>query len=218
MSRLPIPGSAPAGPVLVDPDPRLALLEALLAERAGWREFDLLTELRRRRVPPFEDPDGSTLGLFRRHFLLRHLLYRLRDRLLAGGRGNLELDAVGVRRRPPPGGRRRGLVAPEPLRAYYLDPDELASTGAAEVDALLAAFWRRYHAHARRDWALRELALAADATRETIRRRYRELAMDHHPDRGGDAERFARINAAHAVLVGLPASVGGATPAREGDA
>ncbi|MFW6350362.1 MAG: J domain-containing protein, partial [Thiohalospira sp.] len=89
---------------------------------------------------------------------------------------------------------------------------------AAELDALLAAFWRRYHAHARRDWALRELALAADATRETIRRRYRELAMDHHPDRGGDAERFARINAAHAVLVGLPASVGGATPAREGDA
>jgi len=199
---------------VVDPDPRLTLLEALLASRISWREFDLLTELKRRRVPPFEDPDGSTLGLFRRHFLLRHLLYRLRDRLLARGIGDLDLDAIGVRYRPHPGPGRRAMVAPEPLRAYYLDPDELASTGAAEVDALLAAFWRRYHAHARKDWALRELALDADAPREAIRKRYRELAMEHHPDRGGDAERFARINAAHAVLVGLRASVGGGAPAR----
>jgi DnaJ-domain-containing protein 1 len=202
---------------VVDPDPRLTLLEALLASRPAWREFDLLAELKGRRVPPFEDPDGSTLGLFRRHFLLRHLLYRLRDRLLARGAGDLALDAVGVRYCSHPGSRRRAMVAPEPLRAYYLDPDELASTGAAEVDALLAAFWRRYHAHGRRDWALRELGLEADAPTDIIRKRYRELAMHHHPDRGGDAERFARINAAHAVLVGLRASMGGGAPARRED-
>jgi hypothetical protein len=217
MTGVPARWPGPAGPAVVDPDPRLALLEAVLASRPAWREFDLLTELKRRHVPPFEDPDGSTLGLFRRHFLLRHLLYRLRDRLLARGAGDLALDAVGVRYCSHPGPRRRSMVAPEPLRAYYLDPDELASTGAAEVDALLAAFWRRYHAHARRDWALRELDLGEDAPRDTIRRRYRELAMRHHPDRGGDAERFARINAAHAVLVGLRASMGGGAPARRED-
>ncbi|MGM0412908.1 MAG: DNA-J related domain-containing protein [Pseudomonadota bacterium] len=217
MSGLPVAWPGPRGPAVTDPDPRLPLLDALLAIRPGWREYDLLAELDRRRVPPFEATDRSTLGLFRRHFVLRHLLYRLRDRLLASGDGDLDLDARGVRRCRHPGPEPGGLVAPEPLRAYYLDPEELATTGAADVDALLAAFWRRYDAHARRDWALRELDLPADAAADTIRQRYRTLAMRHHPDRGGEAERFARINAAHAVLVGLRASVGGASPAREGD-
>ena len=217
MSGYPVSRPGPRGPTVPDPDPRLPLLEALLAARPDWREYDLLTELRRRRVPPFEDVDGSTLGLFRRHFVLRHLLYRLRDRLLASGGGDLDLDARGVRRCGHPGLAPGSMVAPEPLRAYYLDPDELATTGADEVDALLAAFWRRYHAHSRRGWALRELELPPDATDDAVRRRYRALAMHHHPDRGGDAERFARINAAHAVLIGLRASAGGASPAREGD-
>jgi len=33
-----------------------------------------------------------------------------------------------------------------------------------------------------------------------IRRRYRELSRASHPDRGGDAERMARINEAYEIL------------------
>eukprot|EP00931_Biecheleriopsis_adriatica_P019790 TRINITY_DN13390_c0_g1_i1.p1 TRINITY_DN13390_c0_g1~~TRINITY_DN13390_c0_g1_i1.p1 ORF type:complete len:336 (-),score=75.23 TRINITY_DN13390_c0_g1_i1:125-1132(-) len=72
--------------------------------------------------------------------------------------------------------------------------------------------------------ALTEFGLAAVATEEVLRRRYRQLALEHHPDkvraRGGDTEgahaRFQSINAAYKVLLSsLPEDVTTiATPAR----
>lgn len=41
-----------------------------------------------------------------------------------------------------------------------------------------------------------ELDVSVSASREEIEQAYRRLAMEHHPDRGGDPERMARINAA----------------------
>ena len=38
------------------------------------------------------------------------------------------------------------------------------------------------------------------ATSEEIKDRYRELAKQHHPDAGGDADQFARVSAAYEVL------------------
>lgn len=40
------------------------------------------------------------------------------------------------------------------------------------------------------------LGLTADATREQVEQAHRRLAMEHHPDRGGDNATMARINAA----------------------
>lgn len=40
------------------------------------------------------------------------------------------------------------------------------------------------------------LGVGANATREQIDDAYRALAMKHHPDRGGDPQQMARINAA----------------------
>lgn len=48
--------------------------------------------------------------------------------------------------------------------------------------------------------ALDVLGLEADADLATLKRRFRALAHDHHPDRGGDATRFAAINDAYRRL------------------
>ena len=40
------------------------------------------------------------------------------------------------------------------------------------------------------------LGVGAGASKEEIERAYRLLASEHHPDRGGDSHRMARINAA----------------------
>jgi hypothetical protein len=41
--------------------------------------------------------------------------------------------------------------------------------------------------------ALAELGLAADATETDVRRAYRRLALERHPDRGGSAEAFRAL-------------------------
>lgn len=45
-----------------------------------------------------------------------------------------------------------------------------------------------------------ELGLSASATDEEIRQKYKSLAQQHHPDRGGDEEKFKRIKFAYEIL------------------
>lgn len=44
------------------------------------------------------------------------------------------------------------------------------------------------------------LGVPRDATEKQIRKAYRRLAADNHPDRGGNPERFHQIAAAHEIL------------------
>jgi DnaJ-domain-containing protein 1 len=52
-----------------------------------------------------------------------------------------------------------------------------------------------------RQQALAILGLPPNATRQQIKRRYRILAKQHHPDRGGDPRQMQRIIAAYEVLM-----------------
>jgi DnaJ-class molecular chaperone len=44
------------------------------------------------------------------------------------------------------------------------------------------------------------LGVSRDASKEEIRRAYKDLAREKHPDRGGDEEEFKKIQEAHEVL------------------
>lgn len=44
------------------------------------------------------------------------------------------------------------------------------------------------------------LGLESSATPDQIKARYRKLVMQHHPDKGGDANKFKEINAANEIL------------------
>lgn len=44
------------------------------------------------------------------------------------------------------------------------------------------------------------LGVDRDASQEDIKKAFRKLAMEHHPDKGGDEERFKEINEAYEVL------------------
>lgn len=44
------------------------------------------------------------------------------------------------------------------------------------------------------------LGVSPVATTEDIKKAFKKLAIKHHPDRGGDMEKFKEINAAHEVL------------------
>jgi DnaJ-domain-containing protein 1 len=178
------------------------LLFTILEQRPeGVTEHALLRLLQAERGDDF--PDGlfrDPLALFRAHFLLFHALYRLREQLLADAAGSLQIDPRAIRLTPCPAPAARSLADHDPMRDYYLDLANLEDTGAEDVERLLGAFWARYFAGSRRSEALAALGLAPSADLDTAQRRYRELAMQHHPDRGGDPEQFRRIREAIAIL------------------
>lgn len=44
------------------------------------------------------------------------------------------------------------------------------------------------------------LGVTQDADKQTVKKAYRKLAAQHHPDRGGDAEKFKEVAEAYSIL------------------
>ncbi|HHJ13761.1 MAG TPA: molecular chaperone DnaJ [Gammaproteobacteria bacterium] len=179
-----------------------AIEQELEATPAGLREHDLLQRLRARGffdfLPP---PPAPPHALFQAHFLLFHALYRLGERLAGTHTALLEIGPLCIRRLPWRAGK-QGLSQADPLRDYYLDWSNFEQTGEQEVAELIAGFWRRLARLDGRAAALAELGLEDPVDDATIKQTWRRLAMEHHPDRGGDTERLQALNAALECLIG----------------
>lgn len=170
-------------------------VEALLGqEPEGLSEYRLMQHL----GWPAQ-ADTPLLDLFRRHFILFHVLYRLRQEWRELGCGDIEIGPLAIRLQDYQACP-AGLALQDKLEAYYLDLGNLQRTDEAEVATLLGQFSSRYHARDERHAALAELALPETVSWEAIRARYKQLAHSSHPDRGGDTERFQRLNSAMQTL------------------
>jgi hypothetical protein len=181
-----------------------AILESILKTHPdGMTEYQLLNLLSDEGVPAFEDrPAEDTLNLFRRHFLLFHCLYRLRDQLLLSESLWLEIHCLKIVLHSAADGKGETyLQEKDHLRAYYLDMTHFEETDRDDVEAMLFGFWQRYSATEQRDAALEVLGLNAEASQTVIKQRYRELALEHHPDRGGEAQTFSAIADAAQLLL-----------------
>ncbi len=135
------------------------------------------------------------LALFQIHFILFHALYRLRDQLWQQQQGHIEIGPLQIRLAPYRAGQQT-LSRNDPLRDYYLDLNNLETTGEQEITELLAAFWRRLVKGDGRKAALDELGLCDPVDDGTIKQTWRQLVMQHHPDRGGDKANLQLLNAA----------------------
>jgi DnaJ-domain-containing protein 1 len=94
------------------------------------------------------------------------------------------------------------VVGPQVIiRAYYLDRENLEQIDEADVAAMLSGFDAELRNREHRAWAMAELGLTEPFDEASARREYRRLAMRHHPDRGGDAERLKTINEALKTLL-----------------
>jgi DnaJ-domain-containing protein 1 len=176
------------------------LLGLLRAQPRGLGEYELLKALQGAGLEGFPQvPLFQGLPLFRMHCRLFHALYRLREQLWAARLHHLEISPLSIELQPYRPGR-PGLVAYDPLRAYYADWERLQAVTEEEVAELLDKFWGRFHAFEQRNAALAALNLAEPVDYPAIRRRYRHLVSRHHPDRGGDKARLQTLNAAMAVL------------------
>ena len=179
------------------PDLFYAAIEQELDQHpAGISEYQLISALRARGFFEFlPAPPAEPHQLFRAHFLLFHALYVLKGRLLSSRRADLTIGALCIRRMPWHSGA--GAMTPsDPLQRYYLDWKNLDGTTEDDVYELISSFWKRMEGIDNRKAALATLGLEDPVTDDAIKTSWRRLAMEHHPDRGGDKERLQEINAA----------------------
>ena len=184
-------------------NPLLAPLLTLLQEAAAsYKVHELLAALRQQGAIPTLAGDEQ-LQLFRVNFLIMNALYQLQAELYEEGWW-LVISTLDIRLEPLVGSSEanHGFALGENLRSYYLDWQVFWQTDRAEVEALLNRFWRAYDGEGHKAEALALFELNEGTSQEAIRRRWRELALQHHPDRGGNAETFIRIRWAWEVLRG----------------
>ncbi|MFO8025333.1 DNA-J related domain-containing protein [Thiohalophilus sp.] len=166
----------------------------------GIAEYDLLQFLKERGYFSFSNErPAPVLELFQMHFLLFHALYHLQLDCLRQQRAVLEISPLNIRLRPYVAGH-SGLTSADPLRDYYLDIKNLENMSEIEVAGLIESFWRNFARFDSRADALAELGLNDPVEDDVIKQTYRRLAMQHHPDRGGEAWRLQAINAAYEML------------------
>jgi len=177
-----------------------ALIAILRAHPDGLAEHELIRKLASDDPAFGPDAYADELSLFQCHFILFHHLYRLRDELWSKRQGDLAIHCLKIALCTYPADFDHLPATPDPLRVYYLDLSHLENTGRQEVMEMLDTFWRRFVRLGQRSEALATLGLVDPVDYPEIKRRYRELAMEHHPDRGGEVEKLQVINAAMKLL------------------
>lgn len=179
------------------------VLKLLTARIEGYTEYELLKVLAERGVLEYGSAQSrDSLALYRTHFLLFHVLYGLRDRLRAQRSGDLEIHPLSIRLQLHVARDSSALDRPDPLRDYYLNWDNFTQTTGSDVNEMLGRFWIKHVRNDRRAEALSVLGLADPVDDDTIKQTWRRLAMQHHPDRGGDGGQLREINAAVGILLG----------------
>jgi len=149
----------------------------------------------------------AQLRLFQKHFMIMNGLYILQTRLWHEEQIRLEISPLQIRMLD---GNERGRKADspaaavpdaaDPLRAYYLDWQQLEQTTAVDVQRLLSGLAEKLADPTAHRRALETLRLKPGASQQQIRSRYRQLAAQLHPDKGGNSEAFIEVRRAYELL------------------
>lgn len=176
-------------------------VDTLLTEApAGMSEYELIQALDRHYPALFPKPNlGDPLLLFQHHFVLMHLLYRLQQDNHQLSR-RLSISPLRIQWLDVTGGQGKAINPNPSLAAYYLDFSNLTKEDGHSVEQLLQGFWRRLLGEEQAPDALATLGLGPSASFSDVKTRYRQLANAHHPDKGGDAVEFGRIQQAYDTL------------------
>jgi hypothetical protein len=173
----------------------------------GLSEHDLLKRLQN---PPYslfaEEAFRDPLILFQTHFLLFHCLYRLREQYIIQGIGDIEISALLIKKQTrqntpldSKNGKELNLLSQhDPLAQYYLDWSHFNNTDKDDVESLLNSFWQKMWTPSTcSSSSLREALTLMELDKPIplaeLKVQYRRLANRHHPDKGGDGEKFKKI-------------------------
>lgn len=181
-------------------------IERILREHPqGINELGLIKALQR---PPWEligpvnyaEPDK----LYPVHFLIFHVLYRLRDQLARSGE-TLSISPLQLRLSAQSVVSGSGSVGGvDALRAFYLDLSKY-QLPEASILKMMDDFWSGRHGRqpARSEVLEASSVLGFDdapSSFDDVKYRFRRAVMQAHPDRGGETRAIQELNSAFSVL------------------
>ncbi|WP_133012297.1 DNA-J related domain-containing protein [Marinomonas flavescens] len=183
------------------------ILHILKKHPEGVGEFEILKTLKQQ-IPELTDiATDVNLQLFRQHFLIMNALYQLQSSLWQEESLSLSISATHIRilpRTQVPLSNSRDInnSVDAKLAAYYLDWHEYEKTNEEDVSSLLSSFYQGIYLTGDREAALEALQLTQSSpSKEEIKRQYRKLAHQTHPDRGGDTDAFISLRQAYECLM-----------------
>lgn len=179
----------------------VSVLQVLKEACGGLSEYELMRRLEILDTMISGTTGSYQLAMFRKHFVVMNALYSLQAELVDES-VYLHISALDIHLRPSGATASSDLCDPAQakLRDYYLNWKNYDETGEDDVQQLLDAFWLRYAAVDKQQLALRILGLETGTDWPVIRDCYRRLAMQHHPDKGGDERKFIEVREAYEIL------------------
>ena len=186
------------------PNPLIpAILDLLNRSGKTLKIYQILSDLDADIAAPLVATDDYHLAIFRKNYWLMNALFRLQSALLEQGYflkiGQVEVSLLVA---SPSAGAEISDDSDGPLREFYLDWAHYHEAGVDEVISLLKSFWSHYDSSDNVKSALHVFGLeySQDYDWELIKIRYRKLASQYHPDRGGDAAQFITLREAYEIL------------------
>ena len=183
-----------------------AAVEACLRKaHGGLSELELIRQLQ---APPWQILGpvdyANPAALYPVHFLLFHVLYRLRDELAERGE-TVTISPLSISLAPSDVVAGSGLPdRGDPLRTFYLDLNQYEMSE-HDILRMVDDFWagRAHQPPARESAAEAAMVLGFDdlpADFSEVKHRFRRAVMQAHPDRGGDTAQVQQLNEAFATL------------------
>lgn len=131
--------------------------------------------------------------LFYKHFALFHCLYQIRFQWLQQGHVILDISPLHIEQHPycP---SISDIVNYDPLVDFYCNIDNLQQTSASTLHQWLDNFWQRLKQNPQQQESLAFFNFSQLPTLPQLKRRYRQLALQHHPDRAGHLTSIQHIN------------------------
>ena len=148
---------------------------------------------------------SADMALFQQHFILYHLLYRIQQDWHDTGAGYLHIALAKVQLLPQ--AAMPELNEDSERRAYYLNWQHFYTMTEQMLDQHLAAFWRYISDGAVTPTeldmveALSVLQLPDNFSLLQLKKAYRSLALQQHPDRGGSEQQFIVLTEAYQQLL-----------------
>ena len=184
-----------------------AIVTLLKDNLQGISEFDILKTLKNQFPEISTLAKDSNVQLFRQHFLIMNALYQLQGSLWQDENLVLSIHALEIKLQPSDllEHTKAKQLAHSPdskLAAYYLDWDEYDKTDSTEVSRLLDSFYRRMNLCDNKRGALSILQInTLNPSKIEIKKKYRKLVKEHHPDFGGEPETFIELRQAYEQLI-----------------